>query len=67
MVGTIVIVAAFGNLENLSNAYGFCVATVMLTTSILIAIQIPAIKRLPIVLGVAYFVVFGFFDGMFYV
>lgn len=65
MVATIVIVAVFANLANLSNAYGFCVATVMITTSALIAIQIPAIKRLPVILGIAYFLTFGFFDGMF--
>lgn len=65
MIGTIIIVAAFQNLANMSNAYGFAVATVMFSTSVLIAIQIPAIKHLPIVLGVAYFLTFGFFDGMF--
>jgi KUP system potassium uptake protein len=67
MIATIVMVAVFQNLENLSNAYGFAVATVMFSTSVLIAIQIPAIKNLPIVLGVAYFLSFGFFDGMFLV
>ena len=65
MVLTIVIVAAFQNLANMANAYGFAVATVMFSTSVLIAIQIPAIKRLPIAVGVAYFLTFGFFDGMF--
>ena len=67
MIGTIIIVAAFQNLANMSNAYGFAVATVMFSTSVLIAIQIPAIKRLPIVVGIAYFLTFGFFDGMFFV
>ena len=65
MVGTIVIVAAFQNLANMSNAYGFAVATVMFSTSVLIAIQIPALKNMPVVLGIAYFLTFGFFDGMF--
>src|SRR5882757_2399265 len=65
MIATIVIVAVFKNLLNLSNAYGFAVATVMFTTSCLIAIQIPALKNYPIILGVAYFLSFGFFDGMF--
>lgn len=64
MVATIVVVAVFSNLANLTNAYGFAVATVMFSTSVLIAIQIPALKRLPIILGVAYFLTFGFFDGM---
>jgi KUP system potassium uptake protein len=66
MIATIVIVAVFKNLENLSNAYGFAVSTVMFTTSCLIAIQIPAIKNLPIFLGVAYFLSFGFFDALFW-
>ena len=65
MIGTIVIVAAFQNLANMSNAYGFAVATVMFSTSVLIAIQIPAIKHLPVVVGIAYFLTFGFFDGMY--
>ena len=65
MVGTIVIVAAFQNLANMSNAYGFAVATVMFSTSVLIAIQIPALKNMPVILGIAYFLTFGFFDGMF--
>ena len=63
---TIVIVAAFQDLANMSNAYGFAVATVMFSTSVLIAIQIRAIKHLPIILGVVYFLTFGFFDGMFF-
>lgn len=66
MVMTIIIVAAFQDLANMSNAYGFAVATVMFSTSVLIAIQIRAIKHLPIILGVAYFLTFGFFDGMFF-
>jgi KUP system potassium uptake protein len=67
MIMTIVVVAAFQNLANMSNAYGFAVATVMFSTSVLIAIQIPAIKHLPVLVGIAYFLTFGFFDGMFLV
>ncbi|KAF8799021.1 potassium transporter, partial [Phlegmacium glaucopus] len=66
MVATIVIVAAFTNLANLTNAYGFAVATVMFSTSVLIAIQIPVLKHLPIILGIAYFLTFGFFDALFW-
>jgi KUP system potassium uptake protein len=50
----------------LTNAYGFAVATVMFSTSMLIAIQIPVLKHLPIALGIAYFMTFGFFEGMFH-
>ena len=67
MIATIIVVGVFRNLENMANAYGFAVATVMFSTSVLIAIQIPVIKHLPIVVGVAYFLTFGFFDGMFLV
>jgi KUP system potassium uptake protein len=66
MAVTIVIVAVFSNLTNLTNAYGFAVATVMFSTSMLIAIQIPVLKHLPIALGIAYFMTFGFLDGMFH-
>jgi KUP system potassium uptake protein len=67
MIGTILIVLTFQNLANMSNAYGFAVATVMFSTSVLITIQIPAIKHLPVIVGIAYFLTFGFFDGMFLV
>lgn len=65
MVATIVVVAAFKNLTNLSNAYRFAVATVMFSTSILIAVQIFYVKRLPLIIALGYFLTFGFFDGMF--
>ena len=64
MVGTIIIVGAFRNLTNLTDAYGFCVATVMFSTSILIAIQMYYVKHLPIALALAYLTAFGFFDGL---
>ena len=64
MVGTIIIVGAFKDLSKLTNAYGFCVATVMFSTSVLIAIQIYYVKHLPVVLAVGYLLVFGFFDGL---
>jgi KUP system potassium uptake protein len=44
----------------------FAVATVMIVTSSLIAVQIYCVKKLPIVLGVAFFIVFVFFDGLFW-
>ena len=42
----------------------FAVATVMITTSVLIAIQFKYVKGLPWWLGLAFFLAFGFFDGM---
>ena len=63
MILTIVIVAVFSDLANLTNAYGFAVATVMFSTSWLIAVQIHYVKHLPIIVALAYFIPFGFFDG----
>ncbi|KZP18771.1 potassium transporter, partial [Athelia psychrophila] len=66
LVAVIIVVAAFKSLTALTNAYGFAVATVMFSTTILIAIQMRYVKHLPWVVGLAYFVVFGFFDGLFW-
>jgi len=66
MIATIVMVAVFKNLVNLGNAYGFAVATVMFSTSILIGVQIFYVKRLPIIVSLAYILTFGFFDALFW-
>lgn len=63
MIVTIVIVAAFNNATQLTNAYGFAVATVMFTTSVLISLQIPYVKQRPYILGIAFLFSFGFVDG----
>ena len=65
MIATVIIVAVFANLANLTNAYGFAVATVMISTSLLLSIQMFYVKHLPIIVSVLYFSVFGFFDGEF--
>ncbi|KII86101.1 hypothetical protein PLICRDRAFT_44566 [Plicaturopsis crispa FD-325 SS-3] len=66
MALTIIVVAAFKSSTALSNAYGFSVATVMFSTSILLAIQMRYVKQLPIIVGLAYFIVYGFLDGLFW-
>jgi len=66
MIVTIVIVAVFNNATQLTNAYGFAVATVMFTTTVLIALQMRYVKHLPIIVSIAFFLVFGFFDGLFW-
>jgi KUP system potassium uptake protein len=66
MILTIIIVAAFSSLANLTNAYGFAVATVMGSTSILLSISMYYVKHLPWIIAVAYVIVFGFFDGLFW-
>lgn len=57
MLGTIVMVAAFKNLANLTNAYGFAVSTVMFITTSLVAIQTYYTKHLPWFLAIGFFVV----------
>ena len=57
MIGTIVMVAAFKNLANLTNAYGFAVSTVMFVTTTLVAIQTRYIKHLPWFVAVGFFLV----------
>lgn len=47
------------------SCYRFAVATVMLTTTLLISLQFKYVKGLPLALGIAFFFVFGFFDGKF--
>lgn len=63
MILTIVFVAAFKDLAALTNAYGFAVATVMLSTTGLLAIQMFYVKRWPIVVPILFFLVWGFIDG----
>ncbi|KAF8476540.1 potassium transporter [Russula ochroleuca] len=66
MIATIVIVAAFKSSTQLTNAYGFAVATVMFTTSVLISLQIRYIKHLPWIVGILFLSFFGFLDGLFW-
>lgn len=65
-LATIIVVAVFKNLGNLTNAYGFAVATVMIVTTSFLAIQIYCLKHLPLAFAIAFFIVFGFFDGLFF-
>ena len=63
MIATIIVVAAFKNATQLTNAYGFAVATVMFTTTILISIQIRYVKQLPLIVAALFLLFFGFLDG----
>ena len=63
MIATIIIVAAFNNATQLTNAYGFAVATVMFTTTVLIALQMRYVKHLPIICSIMFLGFFGFLDG----
>ncbi|KAI9441911.1 potassium transporter [Lactarius indigo] len=66
MIATIVLVAAFNNATQLTNAYGFAVATVMFTTTVLIALQMRYVKFLPVIVSVLFLGFFGFLDGLFW-
>ncbi|KIM43016.1 hypothetical protein M413DRAFT_435192 [Hebeloma cylindrosporum] len=66
MIATIIFVAAFSDLSKLTNAYGFAVATVMFTTTCLIAIQIRYIKKLSVFISIGFFLIFGFLDALFW-
>ena len=63
MALTIIVVAAFGDSRNLTNAYGFSVATVMLSTSILIAVSMYYVKYWHWAVSVVFVVFFSLLDG----
>lgn len=56
-IATIVMVAAFKNLGNMTNAYGFAVSAVMIVTTSVVAIQTYYIKHLPWFVAVGFFLV----------
>ncbi|KAF8343267.1 potassium transporter [Amanita rubescens] len=64
MTLTIVVVAAFGDSQNLTNAFGFSVATVMFSTSILLAVSMYYVKCWHWTVSVMFVLFFGFFDGL---
>ncbi|KAH8825021.1 potassium transporter [Flagelloscypha sp. PMI_526] len=66
MVLCIVFIAAFDSTAALTNAYGFAVATVMISTTTLMAIQTYYVKKWPIIFGVAFFLFFCFLDALFW-
>lgn len=65
MIVTVILVGVFRNLTNLTNAYGFAVATVMITTSVMLSFQMRYIKKWSIIVPILYFALFGFVDGMY--
>lgn len=82
MIGVIILIAAFSDcsfnsfpyfaelsgilVTALTNAYGFAVSTVMLSTSLLLAVHMKWRKHWPIVVPIAFFAVFGFVDALFF-
>ncbi|KAF8195376.1 potassium transporter [Pholiota molesta] len=66
MILTVIVVGAFKSTRNLTNAYGFAVATVMFSTSCLLAVHMRYVKGWPVLVGIGYFLIFGFFDALFW-
>ncbi|KAL4246799.1 Potassium transporter [Abortiporus biennis] len=66
MIAIIIVIAAFKNATALTNAYGFAVSTVMFDTTVLLAVQMVYVKHLPVIIAIAFFLIFGFFDGLFW-
>ena len=66
MIATIVVLEAFPDTEALLFAFGFAAATVMFSTSVMLAVQMHVVKGWPIVVGVAYFMTFGVLDALFW-
>ncbi|PFH49945.1 hypothetical protein AMATHDRAFT_62055 [Amanita thiersii Skay4041] len=66
MVATIIIVVGFSNTAHLANAYGFAVATVMFSTSVLLALSVYYVKNKHWIASILFLIVFGSFDGLFW-
>ncbi|THV03032.1 potassium transporter [Dendrothele bispora CBS 962.96] len=66
MIVTIIIVAVFSDLSQLTNAYGFSVSTVMLSTTVLLTVQMLWVKHLPVIIALGFLLAWGFFDGLFW-
>ncbi|KIY46736.1 potassium transporter [Fistulina hepatica ATCC 64428] len=66
MIIIVILIACFSNLTNLTNAYGFAVATVMLSTTGLLTVHMLWVKHWPAIVAIGYFLIWGFFDGLFW-
>ncbi|KAL0581213.1 hypothetical protein V5O48_000801 [Marasmius crinis-equi] len=66
MIATIIVLEAFEDTDSLLFAFGFAAATVMFSTSVMLAVQMKVVKGWPIIVGVAYFLVFGTLDALFW-
>ncbi|KAF9268281.1 potassium transporter [Marasmius fiardii PR-910] len=66
MIATIIVLGTFPDAESLLFAYGFAAATVMFSTSVMLAFQMHAVKRWPVIVGIVYFLIFGVLDAFFW-
>lgn len=65
MVGTIIVTAAYNNTTKLGEAYGVCVILVTFITTSMVSLVAMIVWRLPALLVVFGFLVFGALDGLF--
>ncbi|KAL1745592.1 potassium transporter [Schizophyllum fasciatum] len=65
-IAVLAVVGGFSDLSNLTNAYGFAVSTVSLSTTLLLSVQMYVVKRWPLISGMAFFALFGFVDALFW-
>lgn len=63
MVGTIIVTVAYNNTTKLGEAYGVCVILVTFITTSMVSLVAVIIWRLPVVVAVFGFLVFGALDG----
>ena len=63
MVGTIIVTVAYNNTTKLGEAYGVCVILVTFITTSMVSLVAVIIWRLPVVVVVLGFLVFGALDG----
>lgn len=54
------------SLDWLTDLASFAVATVMFSTTTLIAVQMIYVKHWPVVVAVGFFLLYGFIDGTFH-
>ncbi|KAF9269675.1 potassium transporter [Marasmius fiardii PR-910] len=66
MIVCIIVLAAFADIRSLYNAFGFAAATVMFTTSVMLAVQMHIVKRWPKIVGLVYLLTFGALDALFW-
>ena len=63
MIGTIIVTAAYNNTTKLGEAYGVCVILVTFITTSMVSLVAVIIWRLPVIVVVFGFLVFGALDG----
>ena len=65
MIGTVAVTAAYNNTTKLGEAYGVCVILVTFITTTMVSLVALVIWRLPFVVVLAGFLVFGTLDGLY--